>query len=342
MKKKDFGTHDDDARPGNLTISQDPDIILHDREQLPQSKSLWSGDDARFLITVPFFLGSSIFCPEAQWPKLASLLQSISSRANTKWRSSSAAPILADRLNVSLDGLARIMAESEVNQIEHTIHGTQTLLRKDWRPRLHISGQEHLDEAMAQGKGAVLWVGHFTFASLFTKMALCEAGYELSHISRPEHGFSKSSFGIKYLNGFRCAAENRFLRRRIVHLRDQPGTTRDAALEVLGHNGILSITVGAWEGRHLATGDLLGSRYTVSTGAAAFAFSSGAKLIPVFTTRDSNSCDYRIRIGSPLGTHSASSLEDFLRAATLELLARHEKAILDSPEQWRGWSKLMP
>jgi hypothetical protein len=31
---------------------------------------------------------------------------------------------------------------------------------------------------------------------LFTKMALSDAGYKVSHISRPEHGVSKSRFGI--------------------------------------------------------------------------------------------------------------------------------------------------
>ena len=36
---------------------------------------------------------------------------------------------------------------------------------------LEIEGKKHLDDALAGGKGAVLWVTHFCFSNLFTKMA---------------------------------------------------------------------------------------------------------------------------------------------------------------------------
>lgn len=249
--------------------------------------------------------------------------------------------IVAESLGIAQDRLREIIAVSRVNRTEHLIHVIHDLVRKNWRPRFNITGRQYLDEALANGKGAVLWVAHFSFASLFTKMALSQAGYTISHISRPEHGVSKSRFGIKYLNWFRSAAENQHLHRRIVHLRHQPEVTREAALAALRRNELLSITVGAWEGRHLATGELLGSSYTVSTGAPSFAFASGAKLLLVFTTHDCSTGEYKIAVSAPVAESFRSSREEFVYASTLELFSQHEAAIRVTPKQWRGWSKLL-
>jgi lauroyl/myristoyl acyltransferase len=215
------------------------------------------------------------------------------------------------------------------------------LMHENWGPRFDITGTQQLDGALAKGNGVVIWVAHFSFASLFTKMALSQAGYKLSHISRPEHGVSKSRFGVQYLNRFRSAAENRYLLGRIVHSRSTPEATKERALAALQRNELLSITVGAWEGRHLATGELLGSKFTVSTGAPAFAFVTGATLLPVFTIRDKTIDRYHVAVGEPLGESSRATCDEFVRASTQEMFAQHEIAISQCPEQWRGWKTLL-
>jgi lauroyl/myristoyl acyltransferase len=322
-------------------MSCDSRITSHIRDQQVQASSFWSRDDARFLSILPFLLGLAMLGSKSRWHEYARMLESIGDRARKNRKSFPSTAIVARQLGVTEDGLARILAASRANRTEHHIHAIHSLLRRGWRPRFEITGKQHLDEALANGKGVVLWVAHFSFASLFTKMALGQAGYAISHISRPEHGVSKSRFGIRYLNWFRSAAENRHLRRRIVHLRHQPKATREAALKALRRNELLSITVGPWEGRHFATGRLLGCTYTVSTGAPAFAFTSGAKLVPVFTTRRDHGGDYRVAIGAPLGESAVSSCEEFVHASTLELFSCHEAAIRETPEQWRGWGKLV-
>jgi lauroyl/myristoyl acyltransferase len=320
-------------------MARDGCINLHIRDEAAPTSSFWSRDDAKFTIVAPLLVGASILCPKARWHLSARLIESISNRNHGN--SSPSTTIVCERLGIAQDKLRQIITVSRVNRTEHLIHVIYSLLRKNWRPRFEITGRQYLDEALADGKGAVLWAAHFSFASLFTKMALSQAGYRISHISRPEHGVSKSRFGVRYLNRFRSAAENRYLNRRIVHLRHKPEATREAALAALHRNELLSITVGAWEGRHLATGELLGSSYTVSTGAPAFAFATGAKLLPVFTTRDNGSGDYRVVVGAPLAESFRSSREEFVRASTLELLSRHEAAVRETPEQWRGWDKLL-
>jgi lauroyl/myristoyl acyltransferase len=285
-------------------------------------------------------LGAAILRSETKWNESARLIDTVSSIGRSP-RYSPAFRAVAEKVDIPPIRLQQIVATSRVNQIENLIHNMHSLWRKDWRPQLEISGREYLDEALSKGKGAVLWVAHFAFASLFTKMALFQAGYRISHISRPEHGVSKSRFGIRYLNWFRCKAENRYLKLRIVHSRHHPQLTKEAALAALSRNEVLSITVGAWEGRHLATGELFGSHYTVSTGAPGLAFLGGATLLPVFTTRDGRTGHYEVAVGAPLGKSSRSSREEFVCASTGKLLAQHEVAIRKAPEQWRGWSKLL-
>jgi lauroyl/myristoyl acyltransferase len=316
-------------------------ITLHARNEAVQAKSFWSRDDTKFMIVSPFLVGAAIFCPKKWWNQSARLIETINKQFDKHEGSAPSAPAVCESLGVAQDRLRQIIARSRVNRTEHLIHVIYSLLRKNWRPPVEIIGRQYLDEALAHGKGAVLWVAHFSFASLFTKMALSEAGYKISHVSRPEHGVSKSRFGIRYLNSFRQTAENRYLHSRIVHLRYNPEATKEAAFAVLRGNELLSVTVGAWEGRHLATGELLGSSYTVSTGAPGFAFATGAKLLSVLTTRDPSSGDYHVTIGAPLGESARSTLAEFVCASTRELFCRHTIAIQQMPEQWRGWNKLL-
>ena len=181
-------------------------INLHIRDEAAPTSSFWSRDDAKFTIVAPLLVGAAILCPKARWHQSARLIESISNRSYGN--SSPSTTIVCERLGIAQDRLRQIIEVSRVNRTEHLIHVIHSLLRKNWRPRFEITGRQYLDEALADGKGAVLWVAHFSFASLFTKMALSQAGYRISHISRPEHGVSKSRFGVRYLNWFRSAAKS--------------------------------------------------------------------------------------------------------------------------------------
>ena len=77
------------------------------------------------------------------------------------------------------------------------------LLPGGWHPKIVLEGRDRLDAMLARGKGAVLWMAHFVFAATVVKMALHGAGYRLATLSRPEHGFSKTRFGMTMLNPIR-------------------------------------------------------------------------------------------------------------------------------------------
>src|SRR3954447_21903708 len=141
---------------------------------------------------------------------------------------------------------------------EHHLEILRTYRPGGWQPVLRLEGEDRLHRALTGGKGAVLWVAHFSSNALATKMALGGSGFRVWHISRPEHGFSKSRFGIRWLNPIRVRAERRHLAGRIAFDRAHPIKAMVAARRALQSGDVVSIPAGAWEGRRLAPARLFG------------------------------------------------------------------------------------
>lgn len=300
-----------------------------------RKRSRISADDLHFLSLAPFLLLTALFVPERHWPRATRRIQRLADalRPPPAMRDMER---LAAPMGVDAATLSRWIADSRIGRMQHLIHNVRSALGKSWRPRTELVGKEHIDAALERGKGAVLWVSHFCYSSLFTKMALAGAGCRVSHVSRPEHGVSKSRFGIAFLNSVRRIPEDRFLAARIVHDRARPPATKQRVMRALSNNELVSVTVGAWEGRRVAIGPLHGGEYKVALGAPNFAFESGAPLLPAFTFRMPNGI-YRTIVGAPLGESARDSREGFLLAASEELLYEHGPMILAHPGQWRGW-----
>ena len=149
-----------------------------------------------------------------------------------------------------------------------------------WRLPIRLEGEERFRRALAGGKGAILWVAHFSSNALATKMALDRAGFRVWHISRPEHGFSKSRFGIRWLNPIRIRAERRHLAGRLEFDRAHPAKAMVAARRALRSGEIVSITAGAWEGRSLASAKLFGGSPRLAVGAPRLSLLTGAPAPP--------------------------------------------------------------
>jgi lauroyl/myristoyl acyltransferase len=305
------------------------------RELTTSKRPLVSSDDLHFLSLSPFLLLSAIFVSEQSWPKAAIKIQKLADLLRPQ-PSMERLDDVATMMRADVASLSHWIINSRIGRTEHLIHCFRSLFWSSWAPRVEIEGEKQIDAALEGGKGVVLWVAHFCFSSLFTKVALARAGYCVSHISRPEHGVSKSWLGVTVLNRVRSAAEDQFLDKRIVHNRSNASVTKLRALQALQGNGIVSVTVGAWEGRRVAIGPLLGGEYKVALGAPGLAYTSGAPLLPVFTVRAPDGT-YRTVIGSPLGESARDTLEGFLLKASEELFEQHGPMVLANPDQWRGW-----
>lgn len=207
-----------------------------------------------------------------------------------------------------------------------------------WHPKIALDGEHHLVRALARGKGAILWVAHFAFNSNITKIALHRRGYRVSHLSRPEHGFSKTRLGIACLNPVRRVPEDRCVAQRIVFDRRTPQTAMRAMVRALHAGEIVSITAGAWEGSNLAEGALLGGRLALAVGAPRLAALTGAELLPVFSIRDPE-VGFRTIIEPPIALRIESPSEEQCAIAAAEYIRRHEPWVWRFPDQWRGWKE---
>ena len=208
-----------------------------------------------------------------------------------------------------------------------------------WNPKITVTGREHIDAALRRGKGCVLWVAHFVFAPNVAKVGLHELGFRVSHLSRPDHGFSSTRFGIRCLNPVRRVFEDRYLKERIVFDRGHPAPALLRARKAVAGNGIVSFTAGAWEGSSLVESGFFKSRITLAMGPVWLARAGGAVLIPVFAMRTAHD-EFVVEVDPPIDVEAGSSEEECMVAAATDFLRRHEQRVLKYPGQWRGWSSL--
>jgi lauroyl/myristoyl acyltransferase len=202
-----------------------------------------------------------------------------------------------------------------------------------------FEGGEHLDAALAHGRGAVLWIADLVFANDIPKIALARRGIRASHLSRPEHGFSATRFGLRWLNPLRQDFELRYLRERIVYDRNDPNAAGETMRARLAENGVVSILACAQEGRAFIEADFLGARLRMAGGAPRLAYESGSALLPVFTMPAWQSHGFCVTVGPPLALDGANRKEA-AAAATADFLERLEPLVCARPHLWRGWPSL--
>jgi lauroyl/myristoyl acyltransferase len=162
------------------------------------------------------------------------------------------------------------------------------------------------------------------------------------HLSRAEHGFSKTGFGIRFLNPIRRSREDRYLNDRIMFDQRSAVAAGRRLHRVLASNGVVSITMGAWQGNRVLDVPLLGMRYPVATGAFALARSSGAPVLSVAAIRDHQRRVTRVVIEPPLHTVDSSDRLDAIWKLGIEAADGIEKHVRQAPGQWRGWQYLRP
>lgn len=219
--------------------------------------------------------------------------------------------------------------------VEDILHVLREHRPGRWRPETRVSGGAHIDAALADGSGAILWISHFSFYSLAGKIALAHAGYAVSHLSHPRHGFSTTRFGMAVLNPVRNRAEDRYLTARVFLGLESSRQALDELARRLAANEIVSITAREAVRRPLEV-PFLGGRIGFAAGAPDLAWKTGAALLPVHVlARGGDS--YEVVVEPAIEVDRALDRgEAYVRMAEAYAagLARH---VLAAPGQWRGW-----
>lgn len=239
---------------------------------------------------------------------------------------------------VGFDAEAAV-GESMVARCEAQLLQFRCYRSDGWKPEMRVEGSHYIEEALAQGKGVILWVANFIYSDLVTKMALDRAGYRVTHLSRLAHGFSSTRFGIRFLNPLQQAIENRFIRERVVV--EQSGLV--PALMVLRRRllskGLVSVTVGAHALRVIET-PFLNGVLRLSSGPPELAQMTGAVLLPVVTVKD-GPMTFTTRIGAPLNRQrdgDTCSLEKMASAYA----GQFEPVVRRYGAYWNSWHMLKP
>ncbi len=203
-----------------------------------------------------------------------------------------------------------------------------------WLPKTRVSGRDQIDQALAEGRGVILWVSNFTFSDLVSKIALAEASVDVTHLSRPTHGFSITRFGVRFLNPLQSKIEDRFLKERVLILDHAAVRALVTLRDRLQKNGVVSITVGDMAHR-VVQAPFLGGRINLSTGPAELARMTGAALFPVFTVRDGDDA-YCTHIGRPLGADGVDG-PAYFQAVAAGYADQLLPFVRNHPECWKSW-----
>jgi lauroyl/myristoyl acyltransferase len=256
-------------------------------------------------------------------------------RASTK--GAAAAKIAADLGGIPVDRAASIGRELRAWKLMEGLLVIRGLLLG--RPiDVACTGAENLRNALAEGRGAILWIGDFALAGDVVKIGLCQLGYRHMHVSRPEHGFSESQFGIAYLNPIRTRYEESFRCQRLVIDRSAPNVIRSAVIAALAKNQIVSTMATAHEGRRFEAVEFLNGYLSLLTGILDFGRQTESPILPVFVVSRDGGNHFDLVIESPLSTAPPDRETDH-SIALADFARRLERYVRDFPGAWHGWRR---
>nr|MCU0773924.1 hypothetical protein [Ideonella sp.] len=289
-----------------------------------------SAEDIRAMIKLPLSLGIAWFTPQERLTGLARLsLRKVRRSADTHLPASRRVleTLLSGR--VAQDLIDRAVAEQAVHERVLQLHLSRCLRPGGWCPPVEFEGREHVDEAIARGHGAILWIAPLVYATVHAKVALARGGYSVSHLSRYDHGRFNSVLGIRWLNQIARSAEDRFLAERITI---GPEMTALAATRLLAQRLRQNRIVAIAANREGATVDvpLLGGRLLLANGAPKIAIMASAPLLPVFSVRTEQGT-FRTVIEPPLAADPCE--RDPVTALHAAFARRIEPYALRYPDQ---------
>ncbi len=294
-------------------------------------------------LLVPFYLAalSLVVClvPRRYWPSVSRKCGSIVAALRhsfTRRNVSRIQTVLADH---HIPATAR---EIEIERVSQECHDRLLILGQyrypGWRPPLRLRGAEHLKSALTQGSGAVLWIHDCAGSRLLAKMALYEAGFYVSHLSRPTHGFIETEFGARFINRYWTRIEDRYLGERLMLYPGNHRPALDAMSQRLQDKQLVSTTVGPSAKRALEL-PFFSVHIKIPTAPIALAQKFSADLLPVFTKR-SDGGGFEVIIDPPIWSAHTDladqSIEKTAKLLTVDLI----DFVAHHPGQWRGWSGL--
>jgi lauroyl/myristoyl acyltransferase len=283
-------------------------------------------------------LSASWLVPIRQlWP-LARLLR-LGRRRGAERSPGTAALVLAHLVadQVTVDQGFALYRRWQDRWLDLTLHvlALKRPLRR-WRPVVRFTGRPHLEAALARGTGAVLWLSDFIYSPIILPRTLAEAGFPLTLLSRPEHGFSVLRFGMRWLNPLWQQVENRWLAERVVIENNDAKPCLARLRRALALNGVVAVAA-VETARRTVDAPFLTGRLRLATGPLHLALTAGAPVLPATAIRRRNG-SYDVVIEPPLDLGDAAAPR--YEAAACAYAQGLEYWVRRYPDQWNGWIAL--
>ena len=280
------------------------------------------------------FLGlASWILPEKRWPNLARRLAARRLRRSPSLETDELGTI---QVVVGNRPCSWIEQKFRLAWLAHKYHSWIQLLAcyrpRRWQPRPVLAGRQHLEDALAKGRGTVLFTANFAYKDLMTKAAFANAGFNVSHLSRNSHGFAESLVGRRLLNPIYTRIEERFLKERLVFSGNKTGNVNGLIRNRLKENRPLMVTVTPL-GRRTAVYPFLDGQIRIATGALNFACAAGAPVLPVFTIKKTDG-SFATIVEQPLKMPSGLTRGDMIDVMLRDYVPRLETYVAQYPDQF--------
>jgi len=306
------------ARPASNTISM-PLVTLNDL--------LW------LLYLYPIRL-LAIFLPRWFLYALGKLSDPIV-QLHARHRKAKAVPWIARVCGTTPVEARRIASQSLSNGMYRTLDEL-LLLRASSGKMLRctgINGLQHLEEAIARGKGVILLVGHFCANRIAVRYLAAQGHSALSVHNQSPSNRAGGRFGKRFLQPRAIQLQERANRDQ-VYIQDP-----DCALKIvrrLRTGGLAVVQVDGRGGKKVIEHTFLGVPWRVPSGIYEIVRVTDCAVVPMLAL--GRSTGFRIRFDPMLAVDRAASRETFVSANLPAFLAVVEKQIVENPQEWRLWN----
>jgi len=222
-------------------------------------------------------------------------------------------------------------------KFEYAVGRVRGMHPRAWDPQIEVEGGEHVEAALREGRGAILWRMDCGDTMLL-QHAAWEQGWPLVQLSSAVHGVSDSQFGLRVGGPLYARPENAYLTERVRVPADWSFGYLPRLIRALHGNQVVAI-LGEVVARQNVVVSVLGGTRPLPTGAPALAHRTGASLIPAATVRDGR-WRYRLKLGPPIDVDRSLRRREATDLALAEFGRRMEAVLVEHPGDWNGWWRL--